>query len=305
MHLSKRTAVPRLKTHHSGSVNPAFGGGNAVFIQSKNRIAGTVAGGQGRTAEHAGQSVVIQRHVRMPVSPDDEPGADPFQFTGHIEVVEHRRVQRIVVDKDRLLAGRELLEPLQAFLREQGGSHPHVGPAVAAYEPPPLAVKREAFIPEDIPKGVATAFRPLGIMVSGHDIILASQGIQHFLDSGDLLIGTEFGEVAPHQHKIQIVPGIEIPDAGPQIRDGGTVCRVMQVREKGEPHPGTLRGCYDSAQGKRDDSQNDFSETHNRRCLLEVLPNIVKKKQCSGFATAGYPLSRRVPPGRNQCTRWP
>ena len=73
-------------------------------------------------------------------------------------------------------------------------------------------------------------------MIAGDHIIIQAERIQHHLDSGKLIVGAEVGNVPAHYHKVEIFPGIDIPDASPEIGNRARTGRIMVVSNKGEPH---------------------------------------------------------------------
>ena len=206
----KPFGVPRLKLNGRGTVKPSFRDRHAIVLDGEHIVAGLFPGRESGTVQNARYAVRVQRHICVPMAADLETGAYPLELAGHIEVVQHRCVLRIVVDKDRLFTWFEFFQPFHAFLRDQRRGHPHVRTAVAADETPPFALELVVLVTEHLEEGVAAALGPFGVMVSGHDIVLVPERIKHLLDSRDLLVGPEIRDVTSDQHEVQTVQSVDI-----------------------------------------------------------------------------------------------
>ena len=206
---------------------PPLANGNPVRPNGKDIVSGRFPGIRHTgTAENGRKAVIIEDPVLMPMTADFELDADPFQFFRNIKIIQDRGILGIMVEEDTLFTTFERTEPFHALLGDQSGSHPHIRPAVAAKEPPPFFFKFEMLITEYLFEGIASAFRPLGIVVSGYDIVSDAEGVENRFDRSNLFIGTEVRDISAENDEIKGILPVDIGNTAAQIPDG--------VRSEGE-----------------------------------------------------------------------
>ena len=228
--------------HNSGRTDHlAFRDAEPVILDLDDIVARIAARRQGGTAENPGQSGVVQKGVGVPVTSDGEDRTDALEFPGHIEIVQHGSVLRIVINEYGLFARFQVTEPFHAFLRHESRGHPHVRTAAAADKAPALAEKLEGFVAEDFPESVAAALGPLRIVISRDDIVGTVQGIQHILNRRNLLVRPEVGQVSGHHHEIKVLPCVDVADAPPQVNGRTGSFRIVKISHQRKPHGPILR----------------------------------------------------------------
>ena len=162
----------------------------------------------GRTSEDSWYALVVEDCVPVPVASDQQLDVAFFDGVHQLEIVEHRSVLGVVVDKDHRLFARNgmgyRIEPGEGLMRDECRGHPHVGAAAASQELDASGVEFEMLVAEDLCKGVASAFRPFGVVVAGYDPVWPLQFIENPFGENEFLVRPEVCQVASEDGELNI-----------------------------------------------------------------------------------------------------
>ena len=168
------------------------------------------------------------------MSSDTEPHPEALELLGDIEIIQDRRIHRIMIYENAPALIFKRVEPLHSLLRHKSRSHTHIRTAVAAYKTPSFLDERKVLIAKHFQESIAAAFRPVGIVIALHHIIRHTQRIHHAFGDSDLLIGTEIRDIASEKHEIQRVRLVYISQARAEVLyRTGMLCK-MSVSDKCE-----------------------------------------------------------------------
>ena len=81
---------------------------------------------------------------------------------------------------------------------------------------------------------VAATLGPFGVVVSRHHIVGILEAVEEGLYVAQFGIGPEIGNIPAHHHEINVGQGVDIVDAGNQVRPGFRTHRIVVVRDKGD-----------------------------------------------------------------------
>ena len=146
----------------------------------------------------------------MPMASDFELHAEPLQLMCYIKVIKHGGVHRIMINEYATSFIFKGLQPIHRFFRYESRSHSHIRTAVAAYESPTLMLERETFVTKHFHKGIASALRPVCIVIALNNIIWKPQRIQHTLGDTDFFVSSEVSQIAPEYDEIQRIVSVYI-----------------------------------------------------------------------------------------------
>ena len=139
----------------------------------------------------------------MQMATDYHPGIQPLEFPCHVEIVQDRRIHRIMIDEYGLFARFLFREPFHSLARNQARSHSHVRTAVAADETPATCPEKKVLISEDILECPASALRPVGIVIALNYVNGPADGVSHRLGKTDFVIRAEIGDIPSEDYEIQ------------------------------------------------------------------------------------------------------
>ncbi len=81
---------------------------------------------------------------------------------------------------------------------------------------------------------VAATLGPFGVVVARHHIVGILEAVEEGLYVAQFGIGPEIGNIPAHHHEINVGQGVDIVDAGNQVRPGFRTHRIVVVRDKGD-----------------------------------------------------------------------
>ena len=168
------------------------------------------------------------------MSSDTEPHPEALELLGDIEVIQDRRIHRIMIYENAPALIFKRAEPLHSLLRHKSRSHTHIRAAVAAYKTPSLLGERKVLIAKDFQESIAAAFRPVCIMIALHNKIWDTKRIHHTLGYTDFLICSEIRDIASEKHEVQRVRLVNISQARTEVLYRTGMCRKMSVSDKCE-----------------------------------------------------------------------
>jgi len=143
----------------------------------------------------------------------DVPGC---QQINDLAVIAHVFGQRVMVHIDNRHSCRDgpehTVKPDKAFPWYKCRGHAHVGPRVGANVCNMVVDKIKLLVAKGLQECVASAFRPFGIMVSGQYVPWFFQRVQQSPGQFNFQVGPKFGDIPGNDHKINAVPGVDVPD---------------------------------------------------------------------------------------------
>ena len=131
-----------------------------------------------------------------------------FQKFQHIVIFEQRRIQRIMVHKEKRLVLRHLpylvLQPEHAFPRHQSRSHPDVRATWRSKELYSTGLKLKPFVSEYAGKGIGSALTPGGIVVARNNEPRHFQLVKYILRRCNFIVRAKVRNIASYQNKLNI-----------------------------------------------------------------------------------------------------